>query len=219
MVEMSNTSIARITILIGLASAGFLRSQSAISPRAAHVFFRVQVVTSVPAPVSERLLIFVKSGNGDREIDNEPFHLEATWVAAKEVRDVQPGGLIEVDGDETAFPKPFSNMPAGDYEAQAVLDVGHRYNYSGRVPEDWMSGVIFMPHWTPGSGAEPLLELGEHRRSNAQNAVAFEKMMARLQSGAGRKEGRDGESAAEPVLGAFRGDSGVGDSSARLWRR
>ena len=77
-----------------------------------------------------------------KQIDNDPFHPDATWVVAREIEDAKPGSSIEVNADETAYPKPFSSMPAGDYEAQAVLDVGHTYNYGGRVPEDVLDDVL-----------------------------------------------------------------------------
>jgi len=105
-------------------------------------------------------LIFVAKGSGDKAVDIEMLHPEATWVAAKEVRDLAPGEPVEVDADETAFPKPFSNLPPGEYEAQAVLDTDHRYNYGGRQPGDWASSGF--PCMDAGSGAEPLLVLDDH---------------------------------------------------------
>src|SRR3954447_18900030 len=117
MVGVKNSPRVLILLLLSIA-AGPLRTQPATTP---HVFFRVEVGRSVPAPVSGRLLIFVKVGKGDQQVDTDPFHPGATWVAAREIEDAKPGSSIEVDADETAYPKPFSSMPAGDYEAQAVL--------------------------------------------------------------------------------------------------
>ena len=162
-----------------------LRTQPAHS---AHVFFRIQVSRSVAAPVSGRLLIFVKQGSGDQSVDNDPFHSEAAWVTARDVQDAAPGSSIEVDADETAYPKPFSSMPAGDYEAQAVLDVAHRYNYEGRVPEDWMSGVNALAHWSPATGAEPSLILDRHPQANAHLVAVLEKAMAKVRPGVAQKE-------------------------------
>src|SRR5215831_8877655 len=125
MVGVKNSPRVLLLLLLSIAP-GPLRTQPANPP---HVFFRVDVGRSVPGPVSGRLLIFVKPGSGDQQVDNDPFHPGATWVAAREIEDAKPGSSIEVDVDQTAYPKPFSSMPPGDYEAQAVLDVGHRYNY------------------------------------------------------------------------------------------
>jgi hypothetical protein len=141
MVGVKNSPLILTLLLLSIAVEP-LRSQPATPP---HVFFRVEVGRSVPGPVSGRLLIFVKPGSGDQQVDNDQFHPGATWVAAREIENVKPGSSIEVEAGESAYPKPFSSMPAGDYEAQAVLDVGHSYNYGGRAPEDWVSSVIRSP--------------------------------------------------------------------------
>ncbi len=92
-------------------------------------------------------------------MDMNEFHPGAVFVAAKEISGLKPGGSVDVDTDEIAFPSPFSDMKPGDYQAQAVLDVGHTYNYSGRTPGDWISGVVSLAGWTPGAGNEPSLTL------------------------------------------------------------
>ncbi len=109
--------------------------------------FKVKISPSLPGPVSGRLLIFMKQGQGDKTVDVEQysptgFHPESTWVAAKEIRDVQPGESVELNANEQAFPHVFSQAPAGQWEAQAVLDVDHTYNYSGRLAKDWQSSVV-----------------------------------------------------------------------------
>src|SRR5690349_3679568 len=125
---------ARLAAVLLLSIAvGPLWTQQGPAP---HVFFRVEVGRSVPGPVSGRLLIFVKPGSGDQQVDSDPFHPGVAWVAAREVQDARPGSSIEVECGDTAYPQPFLSMPAGDYEAQAVLDVGHSYNYGGRTAED-----------------------------------------------------------------------------------
>jgi hypothetical protein len=63
-------------------------------------------------------------------------------VAAQKVRNLTPGTAVEVDTNALTFPASFSAIPAGNYEAQAVLDVDHSYNYSERVPKDWISDVV-----------------------------------------------------------------------------
>jgi len=139
------------------------------------VFFRVKAGSSISSPVGGRLLIFVKKGLGDQKVDAAEFHPEDTWVAAREVEDLEPGKSIEIDAGEIAFPKPFSELPAGDYEAQAVLDVDHSYNYGGRVPGDWISGVTALAHWTPGEGSEPVFELDRHPQLDPDRATRLEK--------------------------------------------
>ncbi len=110
-------------------ASGLLHSQAA--PHI-HVFFRVQAASSVAAPLNGRLLIFVKQGSGDKEVNTSEFHPTETWVAAREVHDLAPGATVEFDADEAAYPGAFATIPAGNYEAQAVLDVDHTYNYGGR---------------------------------------------------------------------------------------
>jgi enterochelin esterase-like enzyme len=161
-----------------------LQSQDA---KSSHVFFRVQAAPSLQTPLNGRLLIFVARGSGDKAVDIDMLHPEATWVAAQEVRDLAPGESIEVDADEAAFPKPFLNLPPGDYEAQAVLDIGHRYPYDGRHPSDWTSGVSSLEHWKPGSGAEPLLVLDGHPPATPQSAMT-EKAMTKVRPDVAQKE-------------------------------
>ena len=185
-----------VLLLLSIA-AGPLRTQPSAPP---HLFFRVEVGRSVPAPLSGRLLIFVKPGSGDQQVDNDPFHPGATWVAAREIEGVKPGSSIEVDVDETAYPKPFSSLPAGDYQAQAVLDVGHTYNYGGRAPEDWVSSVNSLAHWSPATGSEPVLVLDQHPPANPQRAAVLEKTMAKVRPGVAQKE-----EFASPLLSRFWG--------------
>ena len=151
---------------------GLLPAQNAPSPRP-HVFFRVQAASSIGVPLSGRLLIFVKQGSGDKEVSTREVHLQDTWVAAAEVRDLAPGASVEVDADEVAYPKAFANLPAGAYEAQAVLDVDHTYAYSERTPQDWISEVAPLAGWTPGSGAEPVLMLDHHPQQDPKRAAAM----------------------------------------------
>jgi hypothetical protein len=89
----------------------------------------------------------MKQGQGDKEVDVEEysptgFHPESTWIAAKEIHDLQPGQSVEIDANDNAFPHAFSKAPAGQWEAQAVLDVDHTYSYSGRSSKDWQSNVV-----------------------------------------------------------------------------
>jgi hypothetical protein len=87
------------------------------------------------------------------------FRPSATFVAAKEISRLAPGGSVDVDTDDLAYPAPFSDLKTGDYQAQAVLDVGHTYAYSGRAAGDWVSAVAPLKGWTPGSGSGPELAL------------------------------------------------------------
>jgi len=171
-----------------IAVAAMAMESSGQSAPPVHVFFRVQAASSVSAPISGRLLLFVKQGSGDKDVETSEFRPSETWVAAREVHDLAPGGSIEFDADELAFPKPFSALPAGTYEAQAVLDVDHSYNYGGRVPADWVSPVIALPAWTPGSGAEPVLTLDHHAEANPRRVSMIAATKAQLKPDVARLE-------------------------------
>jgi enterochelin esterase-like enzyme len=188
--------------LVGLAAA-WCYALPAQSPELAtprRVFFEVKSAASNPASLHGRLLIFVKKGSGDKEVDAEEFHPADSWVAAKEITDFAPGAAVEVDADEIAFPKPFSAITPGDYEAQAVLDVDHNYNYGGRDEEDWMSSVIPLKNWTPGSGAEPVLTLDQHPAPDPRRAEAMSKAAAAATPDVAQKE-----EFTSPLLSAFWG--------------
>lgn len=124
-----------------------------------HLFFRVTLGAAVSHVESGRLLIFLKAGSGARQIQANEFHPSATSIAAEEVRDLRPGESVEIDMDRIAFPAPFSSLKPGEYEAEAVLDVGHTYAYGGLQAGDLESDVVELPHWTPGQGNEPAFVL------------------------------------------------------------
>ena len=126
----------------------------------------MKLAASAPGPVSGRLLIFAKRGHGDSEVDSQEFHPQDTWVAATDVHDLAPGDSAEIDADEVAFPGPFSTMPAGNWEVQAVLDPEHTYNYSGRGPEDWVGPVLALPSFPASAHEEPILTLDRHPAVN-----------------------------------------------------
>jgi hypothetical protein len=146
---------------------------SAVPP--VHAFFRVQAPPA-DGPVSGRVLIFLKAGSGDQEVTTSAMAPTDTWVCAREVHDLAPGSSVEVNADEIAFPRPFSTLESGIYEAQAVLDVRHEFNYLGRVPQDWVSPVVTLAGWKPGVGVEPELKLERRVVEDPQHAAAFAKL-------------------------------------------
>jgi hypothetical protein len=189
--------------LLGLALAACTASPTfaqAQTTASGHVFFRVQVAASASGPVSGRLLVFLKQGKDDKEVSLSEFHPEEVWVAARELRDVAPGAAIELDADEIAYPKGFSALSLGDYEAQAVLDVDHTYNYRGLVPEDWESGVVSLAAWSPAGGTEPTFVLDHHPEANPRRSTMI--AAARAQMKPGEEQLEEFES---PMLSAFWG--------------
>jgi enterochelin esterase-like enzyme len=167
-----------------------------------HVHFIVKAPADLTAPLSGRLLIFLKAGAEDKEVDANEMHPASTWVGAREVENFRAGSSVEVDPDaeDIAFPTPFASIPAGTYEIQAVLDVDHTYNYSGRTTQDWISPVVTLAHWTPGEGAEPTLELTGHPEDNPARAAAMAKARAAAVPGVAQMERLQ-----SPVLTGFWG--------------
>ncbi len=163
-----------------LASVSIL--SSAQTPATPHVFFRVKLADSAPGPVSGRLLLFLKKGAGDKEVNIQEFHPGETSVAAQEVHHLMPGASVDLYADGTAYPAAFATLPAADYEVQAVLDIDHTYNYSGRTPSDWITPVVTLEQWTPGT-SEPTLTLDSHPVENPMRAPALAKAHEQVKPG------------------------------------
>jgi S-formylglutathione hydrolase FrmB len=172
------TGHALLLLALVLASGAGLRAE--------HVFFRVNLSASAPAPVNGRLLVFLKKGHGDKDVNVDEFHPEATWVAAREIQALNPGQSVEIDADEIAYPQPFSQIPRGDYEAQAVLDVGHSYNYRSRRTQDWISGVVPLKQW-PDS-VEASLTLDHHPSQNQAHVELMRKAMENARDDVAKRE-------------------------------
>src|SRR6185437_4399878 len=188
-----------LSVFALLCITAMLGAQSA--PSAPHTFFRIKAGDTVKEPVSGRLLIFLKQGSGDKDVQANEFRPSDTYVAAQEIHDVEPGKTVEVDADQIAFPQPFTELAAGQYEAQAVLDVNHSYNYGGRTAEDWVSPAVTLAGWRAGGGTEPELVLDHHPATDPRE-TAFEKMKAAVKPDEARLEEFE-----SPALSAFWGHS------------
>lgn len=145
------------TILLALAA--ILCSAAALAQQSQHLFFRVTLGPQFTAPVSGRMMIFLEPGEGAKSVDENPFRPADVYVTAKEISALDPGGSVEIDTDELAYPGGFSSLKSGDYQAQAVLDVDHTYDYSGRTAGDLISDVTALQAFAPGKSSEPNLTL------------------------------------------------------------
>ena len=154
--------LALIVLGLSFALAGppRLHAADAGAPAAAapaHRFFHVRMGAASSQPVAGRLLIFaipakvaeahaLKASDGKSrvvdEVDANPFRATETSVAAREVSHWAPGQEIDIDTDGRAFPAGWSQLPPGDYDVQAVLDVNHSYNYLGRSAGDLIGEVV-----------------------------------------------------------------------------
>jgi enterochelin esterase-like enzyme len=134
--------------------ASILFAATAFAQQPQHLFFRVTLGPEITVPASGRLLVFVAPGTSAKEVDTNPFQPSGVYIAAKEVPWLKPGEAIDIDTDDLAFPSAISSLKPGDYQAQAVLDAHHSYNYGGRSEGDLVSDVVTLKTWTPGEGSE-----------------------------------------------------------------
>jgi S-formylglutathione hydrolase FrmB len=147
--------ISFLALLLPALLAGSAQARTA--PTMAHRFLHVQLAGDTAT--SGRLLLFAmdaktaaaeaskeSDGHSDKvaEVDANPFRATETSVAAREVDHWAPGQMVDIDTDGLAFPANWSQLPPGDYVVQAVLDVNHDYNYTGRGAGDIVSDVVTM---------------------------------------------------------------------------
>ena len=132
---------------------------AALAQQSQHLFFRVTLGPQFTTPVSGRILIFLSAGSGAKSVDENPFRPTAVYVAAKEITAFNPGASVEVDTDDLAYPDGFSSLKPGDYQAQAVIDVNHSYNYEGRAAGDLVSDVVELKAFDPAHSGAPSVTL------------------------------------------------------------
>jgi Putative esterase len=134
-----------------LAGAGSARAGASLVPP--HSFFHVQLGSTETQPQSGRLLLFAINakdaeaqeathGGKIEHVDANAFRGSRTAVAAREVNWIVPGQVLDIDTDGMTYPVGWSQLPHEDYYVQAVLDVHHDYNYSGRDAGDLVSPVL-----------------------------------------------------------------------------
>lgn len=113
--------------------------------------FSIRVGAGTKAPVSGRLLVFFGplQSASDEITPGFGADTDKIWIAAREVSNVAPDGVIDLNPDELAFPAPFSSRPHGSYQVMALLDLNHDYAYAGSSPGDLRSPVISLPELDP----------------------------------------------------------------------
>ncbi|QWT18521.1 esterase family protein [Bacillus sp. NP157] len=162
---MKHTPVRATLALALLVAAGAALADGA---PVAHRIVRVSLDGASDKPASGRLLIFAAPADKAKaaakdgkvtEVDTNPFQPKAVSVAGREVSWIAPGQTVDIDADGEAFPAGFSSLPPGDYLFQAVLDVGHDYNYGGRRAGDLISEVT--PVKLTAGGGIPTLKLSK----------------------------------------------------------
>ncbi len=110
----------------------------------------VQLDPAATTATDGRLIVFaVPEADAQKDkdgkvtnVDVDGFAPDKVTIAAQEVTHLAPRASIVADLDTLAFPASFSKRAPGRYYVQAVLDVDHDYNYSGREAGDWASAVV-----------------------------------------------------------------------------
>jgi enterochelin esterase-like enzyme len=139
-------------------------AQSTPDPARCHP---VAVVSLAPdlarGPVSGRLFVFLARKDSvppdAKELGPSFFQPEAAYMAAVEVRNLEPGRTVTIDASALAFPGPLASAPAAEYRAQALLDLDHSYAYSGPGDGDLRSAVVDAGAFQPGTSAPVALTL------------------------------------------------------------
>jgi hypothetical protein len=95
-----------------LSALPILPALSQTPPAHGHVHFTVHAPSTLAAPLSGRLLIFLKPGSGEKEVNADELSPGSTWVGAREVQSLSAGASIEIDPDAEgiAFPTPFASI-------------------------------------------------------------------------------------------------------------
>jgi S-formylglutathione hydrolase FrmB len=94
-------------------------------------------------PLSGRLLIFMTNNPKPAEMIEPDFtNPDAVYISGTEITNLTAGSPIEINADELAFPRKFSEAPAGEYQVMALLDRNHSYTYDGAGAGDVYSKVI-----------------------------------------------------------------------------
>ena len=135
----------RTALLLPLLAAGLFAHAQAAQPH-----LRVQLPATATAPASGRLLVFVepaasaaaKPGGKVIAVEASPFGGQAASAAGMDIVRLAPGQAVVMDTESLAWPRPFSQLPAGDYYVQAVLDTARDDNYAGRGPDDLLSAPV-----------------------------------------------------------------------------
>jgi S-formylglutathione hydrolase FrmB len=108
------------------------------------VNFKIKIDQSAaPLGLSGRLLIFMTRETQTLEkIEPDFTNPAAVFISGSEVSNFDSNKIIEINPDLAAFPKAFSEAPAGDYQIMALLDTNHSYTYNGAGEGDVLSNVI-----------------------------------------------------------------------------
>jgi enterochelin esterase-like enzyme len=118
----------------------------------------------------------------ERKVLGIEFIAGDTWVSAMEVESIAPGQEVEFDPDVKAYPKPFSQAPAGDYQIMALLDPDHSYPYTGQNEGDLYSSVVKVQGLSPAQTAPVDLTIDQRAEARFKTADTESTRLAELES-------------------------------------
>ena len=126
-----------------LAACAALLAATGMSPVYAAESLQVVLPAALGKDVSGRLLVFAKQGaNRPEEVDSWETAPAVVSVAGRDIQTFGNERRVTIDLDADAAPKPFSELPAGDYWVQVVLDPQGDYGRYGRGAGDLISNVV-----------------------------------------------------------------------------
>ena len=122
---------------------------------AGRIRFKVAFQPADGKPASGRLLVFM-SRNPPQGGRVQPGLGEdsAVWIASRDVYYAKPGATIDLDPDQLAVPKPFSQAPAGKYWIMPLLDVDGNAAYTTFSPGDQLADAVAFENLDPGKAGE-----------------------------------------------------------------
>ena len=136
-----------VLLCLALGVTGCARNEA---PPASHAF-HVELATTGTEAKAGRLLVFAEDAKTAEAsskdgkvtgVDINQLAPDQVSIAAREVSRLLPGQGVDVDTAARTYPASFDKLPPGDYYVQAVLDVDHSYNYTGRGGGDLVSDVM-----------------------------------------------------------------------------
>ena len=142
---MKDSRPAHRLLVLTLFAAALLCVQNSGIHAADQVRFSIKLDPSLGnsnEPLSGRLLVFMTRGEVKGEMIEPDFtDAEAVYIAGMEVSNFDARNPIEMNADETAFPRAFSKTPPGEYQVMALLDRDHSYTFSQAGPGDIYSVI------------------------------------------------------------------------------
>ena len=132
-----------VTLLVATAFSG-IANLAAVRLAWANESLAVVLPTALGSEGSGRVLVFAQPltpGQKSGDIDASVLAPTAVEVAGQDVQSFGAKHRITVDLDREATPKPFSDLSAGEYRIQVVLDPDGDYGRYGRDPGDMVSKV------------------------------------------------------------------------------